>query len=380
MVVRGTTRVRRWRAAVVASLLVLTFARLAGAQEDRDPAYRRLNATFVDRHVLPRYTQLGDATAALDVAAHRFCAAPGPDVGEALRSAYHAAADAWQSVAHVQAGPIGAQLRADRLAFWPDPRNATGRQLTDLLAGRDPATLTPEAFGRASAAVQGFPALERLLFDQGAMAAFQIGNEDARRRCQVLETVTRNVVGIVADVRREWTSGETAFARRVESAGPGNATFPEPKEATFEVLRSLDSGLGLIETLKLAKPLGGSIAAARPTFTEEWRSSRSLRNIRLNLVALKALYLGEGGWGPSDFVREVATAPEIDARIRRGFDAAIHLADAIPGPLDVAVTNPRVRPSVERLLKEVRELVHVVQEYLATALDLPLGFNARDGD
>jgi predicted lipoprotein len=35
---------------------------------------------------------------------------------------------------------------------------------------------------------------------------------------------------------------------------------------------------------------------------------------------------------------------------------------------------------VERLLKEVQTLSHVVAEHLTTALDLPLGFNALDGD
>jgi uncharacterized protein len=365
---------------VLASLLVLALARVAGAEEDRDPAYRRLNATFVDRHVLPRYAQLAGATVALEAAAHRFCEAPSASLGEALRGSYQAAADAWQSVQHVQAGPISAQLRADRLAFWPDPRNATGRQLAELLAGRDPAVLTAERFARASAAVQGFPAVEHLLFDQGAMVAFQTGGDDASRRCRVLEAITRNVAGIAADVQHEWTDGDAAYARRIATAGPGNATFPEPKEATFEVLRSLDTGLEGVETLKLAKPLGSSLAGARPTLAEEWRSGRSLRNVRLNLLVLRALYLGEGAWGPSDFVREVATAPEIDARLRRGFDAAIQLAETIPGPLDAAVKDPRLRPNVERLLKEVRTLSHTVQEYLSTALDLPLGFNARDGD
>ena len=160
---------RPWRAALLVSVLALAAARVADAEEARDLAYRRLNESFVQRHVLPRYARLAETTAALEAAAQRFCEAPGPVPGEALRGAYHAAADAWQGVQHVQAGPISARLRADRIAFWPDPRNATGRQLADLLAGPDPATLTAEGFVRASAAVQGFPAVEHLLFDPGAI-------------------------------------------------------------------------------------------------------------------------------------------------------------------------------------------------------------------
>ena len=76
----------------------------------------------------------------------------------------------------------------------------------------------------------------------------------------------------------------------------------------------------------------------------------------------------------------MAGAPELDARLRRGFDAAIGAADRIPGPLESAMKTPRTRPTVERLLKEVRTLRHAVAEHLTTALGVPLGFNALDGD
>ena len=113
---------------------------------------------------------------------------------------------------------------------------------------------------------------------------------------------------------------------------------------------------------------------------EEWRSGRALRDVRVNLAAARALYLGDGGFGLSDFVRDVAQAPEIDGRLRRGLDEAIAAVDKIPVPLESAVKSPRTRPAVERLLKDVRALRHLVAEQLTTALDMPLGFNALDGD
>ena len=58
----------------------------------------------------------------------------------------------------------------------------------------------------------------------------------------------------------------------------------------------------------------------------------------------------------------------------------IAAADRVPGPLESAVKSPRSRPAVERLLKEIQALSHAVAEHLTTALDLPLGFNALDGD
>lgn len=374
---------RSVRAATVLALVVLAGALAGTARADdseRDPVYRRLNASLVERHVLPRYARLADAAAALDAAARRFCAARVTASLDEVRSAFHAADDAWHDAEHIGFGPMASRLRAERLYFWPDPRNAAARQLGELLAGRDPATLTPEGLVRASAAVQGLPAIERLLFDENAVAAFRREGDEGHRRCEVLEAITRSVGGIAGEAAREWSVGDAAYARRVEAAGPGNVTYPEAKEATQDLLKSLHGALERVASLKLAKPLGASLAAARPTLAEEWRSGRALRDVRLNLVAARALYLGDGGFGLSDFVRDVAQAPEIDARLRRGFDACIAAADRIPAPLEAAVKSPRGRPAVERLLKEVRTLRHTVAEHLTTALDLPLGFNALDGD
>ena len=379
--VTGPGRRRVSWTVVLGVALAVAAANGAGAEErDREPAYRRLNEAFVERHVLPRYAQLADAAAALDAAGRRFCEAPATASIEEVRSAFQAAADAWHGVEHLRFGPMESRLRAERLAFWPDPRNATGRQLGELLAGRDPAGLTPEGFLRASAAVQGLPAIERLLFDTGADAAFRKAGEDAVRRCEVLGAITRNVTAIAGEVQQEWTSGDAAYARRFTAPGPENTAYPEAKDATVDVLKSLHGALERVASLKLSKPLGTSVAAARPALAEEWRSGRALRDVRLNLAATRALYLGEGGFGLSEFVREVAGAPELDARLSRGLDASIAAADKIPDPLETAMKTPRSRPTVERLLKEVRTLRHAVAERLTTALGVPLGFNALDGD
>ena len=136
--------------------------------------------------------------------------------------------------------------------------------------------MTAEGFVRASAAVEGLPATERLLFDDGAAAAFRREGAEGRRRCEVLETITRNVEEIAREVAQEWSTGDAAYARRFETAGPGNVTYPGLKEASQDLLKSLHGGLERAASLKLLKPLGPSIGAARPGLAEEWRSGRAL--------------------------------------------------------------------------------------------------------
>src|SRR3546814_15047315 len=62
-------------------------------------------------------------------------------------------------------GPSLLFLRYDRIEFWPDKRGVVRRHLSQLLSGQDAEALQPRTFANGSVAVQGFPALERLLFD-----------------------------------------------------------------------------------------------------------------------------------------------------------------------------------------------------------------------
>jgi predicted lipoprotein len=222
--------------------------------------------------------------------------------------------------------------------------------------------------------------VERLLFDEAAATTFRQGGDGALRRCQVLGAITRNVAAVAEEVEQEWTTGAMAYARRFTSPGPENTIYPAPKDATGDLLKSLHGGLDRVARLKLTKPLGPSLAGVRPTLVEEWRSGRALRDIRMNLAAARALYLGEGGFGLSDFVREIAGLPELDASLRSRLDASVVAADRISGTLESAVKTAGARPAVERLLKEVRALAHAVAEHLTTAVGVPLGFNALDGD
>ena len=135
-----------------------------------DKALANLSAILVERDVLPRMDRFAEATAVLVPAADAYCAAPSTARLDALKRGYNDAADAWQGVQHFRFGPMELLLRTQRVAFWPDPRNAVGRQLAEVIAARDAAALTPQAFAQGRVTIQGLPAMERLLYDAGAAA------------------------------------------------------------------------------------------------------------------------------------------------------------------------------------------------------------------
>ena len=361
-------------------VLMLALPAMSAAAEHDDATMRRLIEATVTHHIVPRYARLAEATAALDGAAAAFCTVHDGAGLERVRAAYINASDAWQGIQHIRFGPAELFMRTTRLSFWPDPRNVAGRQLEELLAAGDRAALTPAAIARASVAVQGFPALERLLFDGDADGILTPGDA-AAFRCDLLRAIALNVATMAAEMQRDWIGGKGAWAKiLVRADGSYGSRYQAPKEVVTDLLKALHLAVELVADHKLARPLGASAGAARPRLAEAWRSQRSLAHVRSNLAAAAALYEGKGGWGLSAFVREAARDAVLDDLLRRAFAQTQASAEAIGKPLEVAVADPAARPAVEQLQREARALKALIAQRLAPALGTPVGFNALDGD
>lgn len=225
-----------------------------------DKALADLNATLVEHDVLPRMDRFAEATAVLVPAADAYCAAPSAAGLDALKRAYNGAADAWQGIQHFRFGPMELLLRAQRIAFWPDPRNTIGRQLAEVIAAKDPTALTPQAFAQGRITIQGLPAMERLLYDDSAKLE---GGTEVAYRCEMLRAIARNLASIGTDLKREWRDGPNTYARVVTTYGP-EAHYRTASEATLDLFKSLYSSVEIVADHKLGKPLGSSLADAKP--------------------------------------------------------------------------------------------------------------------
>lgn len=332
-----------------------------------DTAYASLNRTAVERHILPRYEQMQAAMADLGRTTAAYCSAPGTGKIEDVRAAYHAAVDAWQSIQHVRFGPVDLFFRSQRIAFWPDPRNTIGRQMAEILSKQDADAVAADSLGRGSVAIQGLPALERLIF--GSDAGKLSSGPDAAFRCRYASAITMNLAAMAKDTLAEWQGG---FARQMQDAGSGNARYPAAKDATLDLFKSLYTAVELVADHKLARPLGASADQARPRLSEAWRSERSLRNVLLNLEAARDMYVT--AFSPA--VPDKA----VDVAIRAEFAAALDAAKAIGKPLEEAVANRSERGRVETLAGKAAALKTLLVQRLPAVLDIPVGFNALDGD
>ena len=164
-------------------------------------------------YLLPRYQSLVQATDKQEQSWAAFCRQPTADGFGAVRSAFQAAMDAWMPLQHVHTGPASLQTRIDRIYFWPERKNAVTKQVAALLQSGDAAALAPDRIATASVAVQGFPALQLLLYDGDDPAhSFLSGDPAAAYRCAYGTAVARNLKAIAGQIVEGWTAAIDAMA------------------------------------------------------------------------------------------------------------------------------------------------------------------------
>lgn len=340
------------------------------AQESGQPAenWTEVNLAVTDDQVIPRYAAFATASATLEQVAANFCETPGPGSLDAFRTGFHDSMDAWQLIQHVQFGPVTYFNWNYRLQYWPDENGTGARQLDALIAGRNTELLLPDNFARESVGVQGFPALERLLFADDSLAALQ-GDPF---RCQVAQAIARNISDIATGIYQRWTDEFRTTIANADERG----FFESAEDATIDFMKAQVEPVRRIQQQKLEDVIGESAGQARVRRAESWRSARSLRNIRLNVVALENLFNGSQDQllqlNNVLFAEDVATVNAVFADLENmlavlpdEFDAALAADDGHARLLELAAGLDALYEALEAALKNT---------------DLYLGFNSLDGD
>jgi predicted lipoprotein len=327
------------------------------------------NAHYTRDVVAPAFKTLAGETRKLAQAADDFGAQPSQDAFAALRIAYDSVSDAWMQAQFFRLGPLGAQQRSDRFEYWPEKRPIIDKQLAGLLASAKPESLEADKFAQASVAVQGLPALERLLYGDTARQVLSAGPEQ-KARIAVIKAIAHNLDTLAQELAADW---DKVLSDPKIAASPFTQ---DPNEAAAQLYAGLTTGLQIVSDQKIAGPRGQTIEKAKPKSAEQWRAGRSLKNIKLNLQALRTAAIGTSGFASLLGADQAALKTEITA----AFDAALAAADAAPEPLDTAVTDAEGRKKVGALLIAVNHVRDIMKQKVPPAIGISIGFNELDGD
>lgn len=324
-----------------------------------------LNLAMTDAVVIPAYDRFAAATAPLARDATGFCAAVDAASLAALQQEFIAAYDGWQGVQHIQFGPITYFNWNFRLQFWPDDKGTGARQLDALLAAADPAALTAEAFAQQSVGVQGFPALERLLFSDDSLTALK--NEPYR--CQVVQAIAHNLDDIAHGVAQRWRDDFRTTVANADERG----FFESSQDATIDYLKAVIESVRRIQQQKVEAVLGESQAAARERRAEAWHMDRSVQHLRTNVAALAALF------NDSTPALNTVLVPADLPDIQQAFAKLQSDLAAAPDSMNAAIKTPEGYAALKQVDADLDALFELL-EAAVKKTDLYLGFNSLDGD
>ncbi len=335
-----------------------------------EPPFAEIALRIARDFVIPATEAFTKATRSQADAWRAFASAPQRATLPQLVSAFRAAADSWSSLEVVRYGPIGEDLRYERVAHWPERKGAVQKAVAGLLDGSE--EITAERLRRASVAGQGLSALERLLFGEAeggaakAQDALLDPGPNGRRRRELGAAIAANLATIADETLRGWTAADGALAR-LQRADPDDA-----REAVTRLATDYLALLQAIADAKIGAVLGKDADEARPALAEGWRSGRSLQAIKLNLDA-------------ADVFSRAAVAH--DAVALRAMHAALETPRAVAADLaaggvslSALANDPKRRFRLVLLRDAVLSARALSGPELADALKVTIGFNSRDGD
>jgi predicted lipoprotein len=254
-------------ALVIFAVAVLPLCTSTAYAEGDPAAIARASLTEVIR---PGYAALASTTGALKDKMGALCKQPSVDALGQAKSAFVGAVDAWSKVEVLRFGPITQDRRYERLFYWPDPKGISLRKVQDALSKHENSVTLPDELAAKSVALQGLPALEYLLYGEGAEALAKsnrvvdglepLPNVDSEGafRCSFALSVATNVSRIARNVVEGWREG-SAYEKAFLGPAPNNRLFHTPEEVTHDLFKSFASGIELVRDEKLGKPLGATL-------------------------------------------------------------------------------------------------------------------------
>jgi uncharacterized protein len=225
--------------------------------------------------IRPGYSALAETTGALSTKVQALCQQPSSAALKDTKDAFAASVAAWSKVEILRFGPVTQDRRYER--YWPDPKWLGLKQVRDAPANKDETVTAAQTLAPKSVALQGLPALEELLYGEGADALAKGG--DAAFRCRFAASTAANVDNIAKEVVEGWSDG-APFTKVYLDPTPSDPVYHASKEVTLDLFKAFGSGIELVRDQKLGKPLGAKPEEAKPKLAAFWRSGAHFRQRR----------------------------------------------------------------------------------------------------
>ncbi|KQZ93843.1 peptidase M75, Imelysin [Mesorhizobium sp. Root157] len=325
----------------------------------------------INGFIRPAYADLHERAAALSTSMQTLCATPNDANLDSARSAFSEAAMTWSSVEIIAFGPIREGNRFERMLFWPDRKSIGLKQVQAALAASDPSAAEASQMEGKSVAMQGFGALEYLLFGTDADI---LSAKDGAYRCAFGSAVAGNIETMSGEVSVEWNKPD-GFAAVWANPASDNPVYRTGSEAVTELMGVFINGLDMIRDVRLKGFLGNNPDADKPRQAIYWRSQRTAASLAANLDGMDRLFQSS----------HLIDALSPDAR---WIAESIHIqlvngvasANAVSGPIDKTLADPGQRKQLDQFALVTSSLSNLFGTRLSAEFGLTAGFSSLDGD
>lgn len=341
----------------------------------------RVLETAVTQAIAPQHQTLQTQIQVMLSAGETFCQTPDARTFDAVQQGWRTAMQSWAALAPINFGPIDDTNTAWNFQFWPDPINLVERKFKSRILGQNP-QIRAEDLASASVAIQGFSALEYLLFDPAVGSLPQY-----RQR----PTLCPLLLGTLSNLARSTHQLNTAW----QNDYPKRLLDPQREQSRpgFQKLHveSLFSGivmaLGTIRDQKLGQALSitkGQTAVStpgaqlNPWMLESWRSQTSLQQIEASLRFCQTLYELTPGLS-TYLLTQSPPSQALDAQIRQAFKEALAQLQSQKESA-FALLQRGDTQALMALYTKINHLHTLLRINYTQAAGIQFRFNAHDGD
>ena len=351
--------------------LVVVFISSPVPVRANEAALNDMAKRVIEEHIRPAYQRLSLESDKLQASLKQLCAAPGPTPLAVVKQQFEATVLTFARVDYIRFGPMAEAYRLERFAYWPDRKGRGARAVRLLLKQQELDKLKPEIFAGRSVAVQGLTALELLLASPEKPHPLLTSDF----ACAYAMAIGGNLAQISKEVLTGWQA-EAPLVQQLLGPDKGYKTYRNRQEVLQELYQAMIVGFNNLHSLKITLAVGVEGDRARPKRAAFWRSGLSVAVIKAQYESLKHMVEASG---------YLQLLPNV------GVDLKAHVHDVyseieqrlalLDGQSMMEIAQDETRKADLRFIaKRLQHLTAGFARNFAIAADLPLGFNASDGD
>jgi predicted lipoprotein len=325
-----------------------------------DEFKKNMLINYADNIIIPAYTDLQSKLVLLEGSINTFLAAPSGAAQQTLKTSFKTAWLSYENISVAYFGPASALLLNNYLNTFP-------AVATKIESGIQSGTYN-FALPVASDSIQGFPALDYLLFSTGAVQQFS--DAGAVNRKKYVQDVIVRMKSLVGDALGQWNGAyRTTFINSLKT-NVGSSIGSLVNQFAFE----MDALKGPRIGWPFGKQSNGIVFADK---CEGYYAGFSAALAVANLTSLKNYYTGGAGDGIADYL-VLLKKNQLNTDVLAQFDIALNALEAIPEPMSAAFTNNAT--VIETAYKEVQKLLTLLKTDVASATAVQITYMDNDGD